>query len=384
MMYLADGGEIPVPHDRLPVLLPEDVEMDGVHSPIKQDPEWRKTEHEGEPVERETDTFDTFMESSWYYARYTCPQFADGMLDKEAANYWLPVDQYVGGIEHAILHLLYARFFHKLMRDEGLLDSDEPFERLLCQGMVLKDGTKMSKSKGNTVDPQGLIDQYGADTVRLFTMFAAPPEQSLEWADSGVEGGYRFLRRLWDTAYAHLNAGTPGPLDPANISGDSQDLRRKTHETIAKVSDDFERRQTFNTAIAAVMELLNEIRKLADRSTPEGLAVEREALESAVLLLAPVVPHMSHTLWNAFGHEGAVIDAGWPVLDKSALVRSSLEVVLQVNGKVRAKLQVPVDLAKDEMEALALAEENIQRFTEGKTVRKVIVIPNKLVNIVAN
>ncbi len=384
MMYLADGGEIPVPADRLPVLLPEDVEMDGVHSPIKQDPEWRKTEHEGVSAERETDTFDTFMESSWYYARYTCPQFADGMLDRDAANYWLPVDQYVGGIEHAILHLLYARFFHKLMRDEGLLDSDEPFERLLCQGMVLKDGTKMSKSKGNTVDPQGLIDQYGADTVRLFTMFAAPPEQSLEWADSGVEGAYRFIRRLWDTAYSHLNAGEPGTLDSAAISGSLQDLRRKTHETIAKVSDDFGRRQTFNTAIAAVMELLNETRKLSDRSTPLGLAVEREALEAAILVLAPIVPHVSHTLWNAFGHEGAVIDAAWPTLDESALARSSIQVVVQVNGKVRAKLDAPVDLDKAEMEALALADDNIQRFTADKTVRKVIVVPNKLVNIVAN
>jgi len=384
MMYLADGGEIPVPANRLPVLLPEDVEMDGIHSPIKKDPEWRKTEYQGESAERETDTFDTFMESSWYYARYTCPQFADGMLDRDAANYWLPVDQYVGGIEHAILHLLYARFYHKLMRDEGLLDSDEPFERLLCQGMVLKDGTKMSKSKGNTVDPQGLIDQYGADTVRLFTMFAAPPEQSLEWADSGVEGGYRFLRRLWDTAYGHLNAGTPSSLDASKLDTNQTDLRRKTHQTIAKVSDDYGRRQTFNTAIAAVMELLNEIRKLADRSTPESLAVEREALEAAILLMAPVVPHMSHTLWNAFGHDGPVIDASWPTLDESALARSSIQVVVQVNGKVRAKLEAPVDMDKADMEAMALADENVGRFLDGLSVRKVIVIPNKLVNIVAN
>jgi len=384
MMYLADGGEIPVPANRLPVLLPEDVEMDGIHSPIKKDPEWRKTDYQGESAERETDTFDTFMESSWYYARYTCPQFADGMLDRDAANYWLPVDQYVGGIEHAILHLLYARFYHKLMRDEGLLDSDEPFERLLCQGMVLKDGTKMSKSKGNTVDPQGLIDQYGADTVRLFTMFAAPPEQSLEWADSGVEGGYRFLRRLWDTAYGHLNAGTPSSLDASKLDTNQTDLRRKTHQTIAKVSDDYGRRQTFNTAIAAVMELLNEIRKLADRSTPESLAVEREALEAAILLMAPVVPHMSHTLWNAFGHDGPVIDASWPTLDESALARSSIQVVVQVNGKVRAKLEAPVDMDKADMEAMALADENVGRFLDGLSVRKVIVIPNKLVNIVAN
>jgi len=218
----------------------------------------------------------------------------------------------------------------------------------------------------------------------LFTMFAAPPEQSLEWADSGVEGGYRFLRRLWDTAYGHLNAGTPSSLDASKLDTNQTDLRRKTHQTIAKVSDDYGRRQTFNTAIAAVMELLNEIRKLADRSTPESLAVEREALEAAILLMAPVVPHMSHTLWNAFGHDGPVIDASWPTLDESALARSSIQVVVQVNGKVRAKLEAPVDMDKADMEAMALADENVGRFLDGLSVRKVIVIPNKLVNIVAN
>ncbi|MCK9470085.1 MAG: leucine--tRNA ligase [Porticoccaceae bacterium] len=383
MLYRPDGTEIPVPAHKLPVLLPEDVQMDGVHSPIKADLEWRKDELNGEALERETDTFDTFMESSWYYARFTCPDYTEGMLDKIAADYWLPVDQYVGGIEHAILHLLYARFFHKLMRDEGLVSSDEPFTRLLCQGMVLKDGAKMSKSKGNTVDPQSLIDQYGADTVRLFTMFAAPPEQSLEWSDEGVAGAHRFLRKLWRAVASHLDKGQPGPLDTAALQGKLKDLRRKTHETIARVSNDCGVRQTFNTAIAAVMELLNDVGRLDDAS-PQALAVEREALESAVLLLAPIVPHVCHQLWRELGHEGAVIDAPWPQVDTSALARDTITLVAQVNGKVRAQLEVPVGLDREQIETAALAEENVRRFTAGLTVRKVIVVPNKLVNIVAN
>lgn len=381
---LPEGGEIAVPAHKLPVLLPEDVVMNGVQSPIKADSEWRKAELDGRAVEKETDTFDTFMESSWYYARYTCPNFEGGMLDKEAADYWLPVDQYVGGIEHAILHLLYARFFHKLMRDEGLVSCDEPFERLLCQGMVLKDGTKMSKSKGNTVDPEELINQYGADTVRLFSMFAAPPEQSMEWSDSGVAGGNRFLHRLWRAVEGHINAGAPGKLDVANLPQAQKDLRRKTHETIQKVSDDFGRRQTFNTAIAATMELLNEVSKLSDRANPQGLAVEREALEAAILLLAPIVPHITHSLWKALGHKNIPLNSSWPKLDESALVRSSVEVVVQVNGKVRGKLDAAIDSPKEVLEQAALAQENVQKFLEGVTVRKIIVIPNKLVNIVAN
>ncbi len=380
---LPDGGEIAVPADRLPILLPEDVEMDGVQSPIKADPEWRKDELNGQAVERETDTFDTFMESSWYYARFTCPDHEDGMLDPARANYWLPVDQYVGGIEHAILHLLYARFFHKLMRDEGLVNSDEPFKQLLCQGMVLKDGAKMSKSKGNTVDPQSLIEQYGADTVRLFIMFAAPPEQSLEWSDSAVEGANRFLRRLWKLVANHLQAGQPPALDSAQLSGPQQDLRRKTHETIAKVSDDYGRRQTFNTAIAAVMELINELSRF-ERQSEQCLAVEREALEAAVTLLAPIVPHISHELWQQLGHSEAVIDAPWPQVDEAALVRNSIEMVIQVNGKVRAKMEVPADADAETIKALAKAQENVQKFIDGLTIRKEIVVPKKLVNIVAN
>ena len=380
---LPDGGEIAVPAHKLPILLPEDVEMDGVQSPIKADTEWRKDELDGVAVERETDTFDTFMESSWYYARFTCPDFEDGMLDPDRANYWLPVDQYVGGIEHAILHLLYARFFHKLMRDEGLLDSDEPFKQLLCQGMVLKDGSKMSKSKGNTVDPQSLIEQYGADTVRLFIMFAAPPEQSLEWSDSAVEGSHRFLKRLWKLAATHLEAGAAPALTPENLIGPQQDLRRKTHETIAKVSDDYGRRLTFNTAIAAVMELVNDISRF-QRQSEQCLAVEREAIEATVRLLAPIVPHISHQLWINLGHSDAVIDAPWPQVDDSALVRNTIEMAVQVNGKLRATIEVAADADAESIKQMAREHDNVKRFLADVTIRKEILVPKKLVNIVAN
>ena len=390
MLYLGDGTEIAVPAERLPVLLPEDVEMDGVHSPIKADPEWRRTTLAGQPAEHETDTFDTFMESSWYYARFTCPDMDSAMLDSTRANYWLPVDQYIGGIEHAILHLLYSRFFHKLMRDEGLIGSDEPFTRLLCQGMVLKDGSKMSKSKGNTVDPEALIARYGADTVRLFVMFAAPPEQSLEWSDEGVAGANRFLKRLWKAVHAHVSAASEigGEIGvrvnfPQEIDSDPNfALRRKTHETITKVSDDFARRQTFNTAIAAIMELLNEASRHTDRTSAAGLAAEREALEAAVLLLAPIVPHACHALWQHLGHGGPVIDAPWPQADAEAMKRSEFELVVQVNGKLRARLNVASDASREELERLALNDEQVLRFIDGKQVRKIIVVPNKLLNIV--
>ncbi|MDB6063255.1 MAG: leucyl-tRNA synthetase [Verrucomicrobiaceae bacterium] len=378
MFNLPEGGEIPVPAHKLPVLLPEDVQMDGVQSPIKRDSTWRKTELDGRALERETDTFDTFMESSWYYARFTCPDFKDGMLDKEAANYWLPVDQYVGGIEHAILHLLYARFFHKLMRDEGLLDCDEPFKKLLCQGMVLKDGSKMSKSKGNTVDPQELIEQYGADTVRLFIMFAAPPEQSLEWSDSGVEGAHRFLRRLWKLVHTHVQAGAVPALDIAALTPDQLDLRRKLHETIAKISDDYSRRLTFNTAIAAAMELSNDLSKIAEHNG-QWLALEREVLQTIVQLLAPIVPHISHRLWQELGNRNSLIDAPWPQVDTNALQRSSIELVVQINGKVRGKIEVAVDTPSAEIIALALAQESVQKFIAGKEIAMSKVIPGKLV-----
>ena len=426
MLNLPEGGEIPVPMEKLPVLLPEDVIMDGTNSPIKSDTEWRKADWHSAGTEHETDTFDTFMESSWYYARYTCPDFEQGMLDPERANYWLPVDQYVGGIEHAILHLLYARFFHKLMRDEGLVNSDEPFKQLLCQGMVLADSffkqnddgsktwynpadvelerddkgkvikathpeagelemggmTKMSKSKNNGIDPQTAVDQYGADTVRLFTMFAAPPEQTLEWSDSGVEGASRFLRRLWKAVHGHLAAGDVAELstDVVESLHDSQkDLRRKVHETIAKVSDDYGRRQTFNTAVAAVMELLNEINRNADRATPETRAVEREALESATLLLAPIVPHIAHALWQTLGNGDQVIDAPWPQVDEAALVKTSIQLVVQINGKVRAKLDVAADASEDSIIELAKSDANVQKFLEGKEIKMCKVIPGKLV-----
>lgn len=383
MLNMADGGEIPIPADRLPSLLPEDVVMDGVASPIKADPTWRQYEIDGVACERETDTFDTFMQSSWYYARFTCPDYEDGMLDSERANYWLPVDQYVGGIEHAILHLLYARFFHKLMRDEGLITSDEPFTRLLTQGMVLKDGAKMSKSKGNTVDPQSLIDKYGADTVRLFSLFAAPPDQSLEWNEDGVEGAHRFLKRLWRLVQEHVAEGPAPALDSDGLTDQQRNARRKTHETIAKVSDDYARRQTFNTAIAAVMELCNELGRL-DASEPQSRAVLQEGLDAAVRMLCPIVPHACHHLWLALGHEGDTTYAAWPLVDETALVRDSVEMVVQVNGKVRAKMTVAADIDKDAAEAEAMAQANVQRFIDGKTVRKVIVVPGKLVNIVAN
>ncbi len=384
IIYCDDCGTVPVPAQDLPVVLPTDVEFEGIGSPLKKMPEFYETTCPScnKPATRETDTFDTFMESSWYYLRYACARDDQAMLNSEV-DYWAPVDQYVGGIEHAILHLLYARFYHKLLRDEGLVNSDEPFTRLLTQGMVLKDGAKMSKSKGNTVDPQSLIDRYGADTVRLFSMFAAPPEQSLEWSDAGVEGAYRFLKRLWKLVANHVAAGTPDALDIASLDDTQKAVRRKTHETIAKVDDDYGRRQTFNTAIAAIMELSNELAKLADRNG-QNLAVEREALQAMVLMLGPIVPHICHTLWSELGGTGSVMDHPWPELDKSALVRDSIEMVVQVNGKVRARMEVATSADQESIEALALAQDNVQKFLDGNTVRKVIVVPGKLVNIVAN
>jgi leucyl-tRNA synthetase len=375
-------GDLPVPAEQLPVLLPEDVALEGVGSPIKKMPAFYATRCPqcGGKAERETDTFDTFFESSWYYARFTGPDNASSMLDQRA-NYWLPVDQYIGGIEHAVLHLLYARFFHKLMRDAGLVHSDEPFTRLLTQGMVLKDGSKMSKSKGNTVDPQELIDQYGADTVRLFTMFAAPPEQSLEWSDSGVEGAYRFLKRLWKAVHEHVGKGAAPALNGDDLNDAQRSLRRKVHETIQKVSDDVGRRYTFNTAIAANMELLNELGRFQDDSDA-GRAVLQEALEGTVLMLAPIVPHISHSLWQALGHAEAVVGCRWPDFDPIALVQDNVDIVVQVNGKLRGRVTVPAQADRDAIEAAALADVNVQKFVAERTLRKVIVVPGKLVNLV--
>ena len=423
-------GDVPVPADQLPVVLPENVVPDGMGSPLAKMPEFYETTCPccGSAAKRETDTMDTFMESSWYFFRYMSPKFAEGMVSAEAAKYWGSVDQYIGGIEHAILHLLYARFFTKLMRDEGLVSVDEPFERLLTQGMVVcetyyrendkggKDwinpadveltfddkgrpvsavlkadglpvvisGTeKMSKSKNNGVDPQELINAYGADTARLFMMFAAPPEQSLEWSDSGVEGAHRFLRRLWRTVYEYLKQGGAVKAFAGNqdgLSKELKDLRHKLHATTAKVSDDYGRRQQFNTAIAAVMELLNQYDK-TDTDSEQGRAVAQEVLETAVRLLWPIVPHICETLWSELN--GAKLwEAGWPTVDEAALVKSEIEVMVQVNGKLRGKITVAADASKADLEAAALATEGAVKFMEGKPAKKIIVVPGRLVNIV--
>jgi leucyl-tRNA synthetase len=428
VVYCEKCGALPVPEDQLPVVLPEDVAFTGMASPIKADPEWRKTTCPGcgGAAERETDTFDTFMESSWYYARYTSPGAAD--LVDERANYWLPVDQYIGGIEHAIMHLMYFRFYHKLMRDAGLVATDEPATNLLCQGMVIADtyfrenpgapndwfnpadvdvvrdakghatgavlrsdglpvhigGTeKMAKSKNNGVDPQTMVDKYGADTVRLFSMFAAPPEQSLEWNEAGVEGMARFLRRVWAQVHKHIAEGPAPSLDIATLDTAQKTLRRHLHETIQKVGDDYGRRHTFNTAIAAVMELMNAISKFDDASD-QGRALRQEAFTAVTLLLNPITPHTSHALWQLLGHAEATLeDQVFPVADSAALVREAATLAVQLNGKLRATLEVSVNASKETIEALALAEPNVQKFMEGLTVRKVIVVPGKIVNIVA-
>ncbi|SDI42818.1 leucyl-tRNA synthetase [Pseudomonas delhiensis] len=423
-------GDVPVPADQLPVVLPENVVPDGAGSPLAKMPEFYECSCPkcGQPAKRETDTMDTFVESSWYFARYACPQFEDGMLDRKAANYWLPVDQYIGGIEHAILHLLYARFFHKLMRDEGLVDSDEPFKDLLTQGMVVAEtyyrttanggkdwfnpadveverdakakvvgarlktdglpveigGTeKMSKSKNNGVDPQAMIDAYGADTCRLFMMFASPPDMSLEWSDSGVEGASRFLRRVWRLAQAHVNAGFAAAVAQDTLNDAQKEIRRAIHLAIKQASQDIGQNHKFNTAIAAVMTLMNVLEKVPQEDAGNR-ALLQEGLETVALLLAPITPHICHVLWHELGHNGAVIDAPWPQVDESALVQNTLQLVVQVNGKLRGHIEVPAQASREDVEATARANENVLRFTDGLTIRKVIVVPGKLVNIVAN
>ncbi len=381
-------GAVPVPDKDLPVVLPVDVEFDkSGGSPIKKMASFINTTCPtcGGKAERETDTFDTFMESSWYYARFACARFEGGMLNKAEADYWLDVDQYIGGIEHAILHLLYSRFFHKLMRDQGLVSTDEPFKRLLTQGMVLKDGAKMSKSLGNTVDPEAMIAQYGADTARLYMMFTSPPDQSLEWSDAGVDGSYRFLKRLWNLI-GGFKAGSV-KVNPAGLNDAQKDVRFKTHATIKKVTIDYDQRQVFNTAIAAVMELYNEVTKFAGgndiQDGAQNQAVVQEALQAMVLLLAPIVPHACHALWNHLGNSGALIDAPWPGYDESALVQSKVNIAAQVNGKLRVVLELPAAASKEQIEAAAFADETVKKFTAGLTVKKVIVVPGKLINIVA-
>lgn len=381
IIYCGDCGTVPVPEESLPVELPKDVVLDGSNSPLATHDAFLHVDCPkcGKAAKRETDTFDTFMGSSWYFARFASSK-ADSMLD-ESAKYWLPVDQYIGGIEHAILHLLYARFFTKLMRDEGLLVCDEPFKNLLTQGMVLMDGTKMSKSKGNTVDPEHLIAEYGADTVRLFVMFAAPPEQSLEWSDSGVEGSFRFLKRLWRQVHLHTSHISVVPsLDKKSLSNVEKDLRRQLHHAIEKVTDDIGRRHHFNTAIATNMELLNSLAKF-DAQGDSADAVRQEVMEAIVLMLYPIAPHICQKLWLGLG-KTEDINRLWPSVDAAALVQDEIQMIVQVNGKLRGKIKVATGANKDTIEALALAEENVHRFIADKPVKKIIVVPKKLVSIV--
>ncbi|NYA25738.1 leucine--tRNA ligase [Haemophilus haemolyticus] len=425
ILTLENGDVVPAPMEDLPIILPEDVVMDGVKSPIKADPNWAKTTFNGAPALKETDTFDTFMESSWYYARYTCPQYQNGMLDAEEANYWLPVDQYIGGIEHATMHLLYFRFFHKLLRDAGFVTSDEPADKLLCQGMVLADAfyytsptneriwvsptqvslerdekgriikatdpegrelvhsgmTKMSKSKNNGIDPQEMVEKYGADTVRLFMMFASPAEMTLEWQESGVEGAKRFLGRIWNLVYQYQQNPAKTSLDITALSATQKALRREVHKTIAKVSDDIGRRQTFNTAIAAVMELMNKLTK-ASLESDQDRAVMAEALSAVVRMLYPITPHICFELWQALGNESNIDTAEWVKADEAAMVEDEKLIVVQVNGKVRGKVTVPATSSEEEIKSTAKTDPNVAKFLDGKEILKEIYIPLKMLNFV--
>jgi leucyl-tRNA synthetase len=382
MIHCDDCGIVPVPEKDLPVVLPTDVQFEGVRSPLTTMESFYRTTCPqcGGDARRETDTFDTFMESSWYYARFASPDANTPMVD-ERANYWTPVDHYVGGIEHAILHLLYARFYHKLMRDQGLLNSDEPFTRLLMLGMVLKDGRKMSKSAGDAGNPQHLLDKYGADAVRTAMMFAAPPDQSFEWSEAGVEGQARFCRRLWNQVDEHVAAGPVEALNVDGLTPEAKELRYKTHETLQRADDDYGRRLQFNTVVSAVHELVNAIAKI-DSSQAQNRAAAHEALKVAVLVLSPIAPHITQQLWEALGESGLLVQTQWPEVDESALVRDQLELVLQVNGKVRGRIEVPADVGEDEARELALQHENVIRNIGDKTVRKFILVPGKLINIV--
>ncbi|MXP66343.1 leucine--tRNA ligase [Pantoea sp. Nvir] len=424
MVTMENGTVMPTPEEQLPVILPEDIVMDGISSPIRTDPTWVKTIINGQPALRETDTFDTFMESSWYYARYTCAHYNEGMLNSDAANYWLPIDQYIGGIEHSIMHLMYFRFYHKLLRDAGLVNSNEPAKRLLCQGMVLADAfyflgsngerhwispvdvtverdnkgniikakdnhgrkviyagrSKMSKSRNNGIDPQLMVERYGADTVRLFMMFASPAEMTLDWQESGVQGANRFLKRFWKLVYDHAKITTVA-LDISNLNNRQKNLRRALHKTIAKVSDDIGRRQTFNTAIASIMELMNKLAR-APKKSAQDHALLQEALLAMVRMLYPFTPHASYVLWQALGGEGSVDDAVWPVANEEAMREDFLMVVVQVNGKVRGKITVAADATQEQIQARAVNENLVTKYLEGVTIRKVIYVPGKLLNLV--
>ena len=379
IIYCDDCGTVAVPEEQLPVILPEKVKFKGIGSPLKNMSDFYHTDCPkcGNIAKRETDTFDTFFESSWYFSRYACPG-SDRMLDDREA-YWMPVDQYTGGIEHAILHLLYSRFFQKLLRDEGLSSADEPFTNLLTQGMVLKDGAKMSKAKGNTVDPQELIDKYGADTVRLFMISAASPEQALEWSDKGVQGAYRFLKKLWVLIEKHCSEDPLKPID--DLNGNQKELRYKTHSTIVKVSDDIGRRYKFNTAIAAIMELLNSVTRFDDDSH-KGRFVVRESLETIILLLSPIVPHICHELWKKLNYKTSLIDEEWPNADKLALAKDSIEIVVQVNGKLRSRIIVDVNADEEKIKSLVIKDKNVQRYIGKNKVKNIIIVPGRLVNVV--
>ncbi|CUX97315.1 leucine--tRNA ligase [Candidatus Hoaglandella endobia] len=426
MLTLEDGTIVSTPDDQLPVILPEEVLMDGISSPLKSDTEWATTTYQGQPALRETDTFDTFMESSWYYARYTCPDYDRSILNPAAANYWLPVDQYIGGIEHAIMHLMYFRFYHKLLRDAGLVTSDEPAKRLLCQGMVLADAfyyrsdsgervwvapaeanverdkkgrvvnatdpmgrqliyagmSKMSKSKNNGIDPKMVVEKYGADTLRLFMMFASPAEMPLEWKESGIEGANRFLKRLWKRVYEHTQRGQASTLDVASLNDMQKALRREVHKTIVKVTDDISRRQTFNTAIAAIMELMNKLERFQPQSE-QYRAILQEALMAVVRMLYPFTPHACFYLWQALGGED-IDNAPWPVADNSAMVEEYKLMIIQVNGKLRGKITVPANADEVLVQERATQEHLVAKYLEGTKVRKVIYVPGKLLNLVVD
>jgi leucyl-tRNA synthetase len=381
VIHCESCGVQPVPEADLPVELPTDVTFEGVSSPLHKMDDFLNVPCPkcSAPARRETDTFDTFMESSWYFARFASPD-ASTMVD-ERANFWAPVDHYVGGIEHAILHLLYARFYFKLMRDEGLVNADEPFKKLMMLGMVLQDGKKMSKSAGDAGDPQKLLDRYGADTVRTAMMFAAPPEQSFEWSEAGLEGAARFLKRLWNSVHEHAAGGPAPKMDVDQLSSAGKALRRKTHETLQKADDDYGRRQQFNTVVSAVMELLNAVSK-TELSADADRAAVQEAWVSAVLIISPIAPHIAHELWGVLGVDAPLVGFPWPQVDAQAMQQDSLTLVVQVNGKVRGQIDVSADADNETILTLARADANVQRHLEEKTVRKEIVVPGKLVNIV--
>jgi leucyl-tRNA synthetase len=378
VFYHEDGTVYPVPEDDLPVTLPDDIDFTKDGNPLENHPTWKyiKCPYTGKDAIRETDTFDTFFESSWYYLRFLSPDYKDGLLD-QSKNQWLPVDQYIGGIEHAILHLLYARFFHKLMRDIGIVDSSEPFLSLLSQGMVLQDGVKMSKSKGNTIDPDDIIDKYGADTVRLFIMFSAPPEQSLEWSDTGIEGSHKFLKRLWALSFKTFNCKN---IDSPDLQKSSV-MRTKIHKTIKKFTHDLFERNSFNTAIASSMELLNEMIKY-NQSKDFDKEVLLEGIETILKMLSPITPHICQELWNSFNKNSSLIDESWPKVDNDALLESKKEIIVQINGKLRGKITIETNQNEDEVNAIVNLDEKIHGYLKDSDIKKIIYIKNKLINYV--